>query len=236
MRKFVLLVTGVFLAGAVAAATGLAQTSSSPTVVTGTTKVIPNNAGTKAHPQGVKLKVTVHWRTPSQFDPPIIQKGVVLFPKGSLYNGAKFPRCSANTMNRKGLTGCPKGSIMGKGTGNAFADTVVTHPQITVVNGGPKNVCLFTVLNNPARVQACVPGTIKKMSGKWAYQLTLKVPQVLQVVAGVPIQLTDLTVSAGKGKWLATTGCSGGKWPYMITTFYDNGTSSSLSSSTPCKK
>lgn len=236
MRKFVVLVAGVFLAGAVTAAAVLAQTSSSPTVVTGTAKVIPNRAGTKAHPQGVKLKVTAHWRTPSQFDPPIIQKGVVLFPKGSLYNGAKFPRCSANTMNRHGLSACPKGSIMGHGTGNAFADTVITHPQITVVNGGPKAVCLYTVLNNPARVQECVPGAIKKMSGKWAYQLTLTVPQSLQVVAGVPIQLTDLTVSAGRGNWLATTGCSGGRWPFMVTTFYDNGTSSSESSSTPCKR
>jgi hypothetical protein len=236
MRKLVLLVTGLLLGGAVAATAVLAQTSSPQTVVTGAARVTPNKAGTKQHPQGVKLKVTVHWRTPAQFDRPVIQKGIVLFPKGSLYNGSKYPRCSADKMNRRGLSACPKGSIMGKGTGNAFADTVITHPQITVVNGGPKSVCLYTVLNNPARVQACVPGAIKKMSGKWAYQLTLTVPQGLQVVAGVPIQLTDLTVSAGKGSWLATTGCTGGKWPFTITTFYDNGTSSSDTSSTRCRK
>jgi hypothetical protein len=35
--------------------------------------------------------------------------------------------------------------------------------------------------------------------------------------------------------WLATTGCTGGKWPFSVTTFYDNGTDSTFESSTPCK-
>jgi hypothetical protein len=117
---------------------------------------------------------------------------------------------------------------------------VKTVPHITIVNTGAKGVCLFTVLDNPARVRACVPGVIQKQTGKWAYKLTLTVPPVLQVVAGVPIAVEDLTFVSGGKKyakdWLATTGCTGGKWPFSVTTFYDNGTDSTFTSSTPCKK
>jgi hypothetical protein len=40
---------------------------------------------------------------------------LAFFAKGSLYEGAKYPRSSADTMNRRGLPACPKRSIMGTG-------------------------------------------------------------------------------------------------------------------------
>lgn len=236
MRK--LLVISATLVAAAVAMAAIAWADSA-TVISGSAKVIPNKAGTKKHPQGVKLIVHTHWTTPSDQDRPVVQKGIAFFPKGSLYNGAKYPKCSADTLNRKGLKGCPPHSIMGTGTGTAWADTVKTVPKITIVNGGRSSVCLYTILNNPARVQACVPGVIQKQTGQWAYKLTLTVPQSLQVVAGVPIAVEDLTfVSGGKSyakDWLATTGCKGGKWPFSVQTFYDNGTDSTFTSSTPCK-
>lgn len=239
MRKPVLIVSFVLAAVAAVGLAALAWADSS-TVISGSAQVIPNKAGTKAHPQGVQLRVHTHWTTPPDQDKPVVQKAIVLFPKGSLYNGGKYPKCSVSTLNRSGPAACPKQSIMGSGTGTAWADTVKTVPQITIVNGGKSAVCLFTVLNNPARVRACVPGVIQKMSGQWAYKLTLTVPQSLQVVAGVPIAVEDLTFVSGGKKyakdWLATTGCSGGKWPFSVQTFYDNGTDSTFTSSTPCKK
>ena len=123
---------------------------------------------------------------------------------------------------------------MGKGTGNAYADTVITHPKITVVNGGKSRVYFYTVLNNPARVQAPVVGQISRIGGKYAYKLHVTVPQVLQVVAGVPIELTSLTVKAGKESWLATTACPGGHWPFSVTTSYDSGGSASFTDSIKC--
>jgi hypothetical protein len=231
LRKLAIAVLGLF---AVTAA-GVALAQSSSTVVSASATVSPSKAGTKAHPQGVRLTVRVHWQTPADQDRPIIIAANAFFPKGSLYNGAKYPKCSADTMNRRGLSACPKGSIMGTGGGTAYADTVITHPQITIVNGGASNVCLYTTLNNPARVQACVPGTITRMSGEWAYKLHLVVPQVLQVVAGVPIQLTEFHTTAGKGSWLATTGCPAShKWPFSVQAFYSTGGSSTSTASTPC--
>ncbi len=131
----------------------------------------------------------------------------------------------------------PEGIDRRLGPGNAYADTVITHPQITVVNGGKNKVFFFTVLNNPARVQSPVVGTVSRMSGKYSYKLHVVVPQILQVVAGVPIELTELHVLAGKGSWLETTGCGpGGKWPFSITTGYSTGGSASDTASIPCRK
>jgi len=79
--------------------------------------------------------------------------------------GARGPGALA----RKGVSGCPKGSIMGKGFGTAMADDVPTYPRITIVNGGAKRVYFYTVLTNPARVQTPVVGKITKQSGKWSY-------------------------------------------------------------------
>jgi hypothetical protein len=239
MRKpaFALPAVLALLAASVLAAVAWAD---STTVISGTATVTPNKAGTPKKPQGVKLSVKVNWTTPGDGDKPVIQKGIVYFPKGSLYNGGKYPSCAQNKITRDGPKACPPHSIMGTGTGTAFADTVVTRPAITVVNGGANKVYLYTVLNNPAYVRAPVPGVIEKLSGQWAYKLTLTVPKSLQIVAGVPIALQDLTVTAG-GKsyakdWLATTACTGGKWPFSVQTFYDNASDSTFESSTACRK
>jgi hypothetical protein len=237
MRKLAIAVVGLLAAGYVVVANVVAQ-DASPTIVHVDAKVTPNKAGTKKKPQAVKLSVKSTWNTPGDGEKPIVQSAKVFFPVGSLYNGAKYPKCSQNLLARNGPAACPKGSIMGKGGGSAFADQVITHPRITVVNGGANRVYLFTVLDNPARVQAPVPGVIKKLNDpKWAYELDLTVPKVLQIVAGVPIALRDITITSGSSSkdWLATTGCKGGKWPFVVETFYSTGGSSKYEDSIPCK-
>jgi hypothetical protein len=63
----------------------------------------------------------------------------------------------------------------------------------------------------------------------------------LRIVAGVPIELTSLNVSVGHGSYLATTSCSGGHWPFQVTTGYENPNtgatgSASYSASVGCRK
>jgi hypothetical protein len=238
MRKLVIAaVAGLAVAGG--ATVALAASSPWP-AVTVKPSVTPNKAGTPSHPQGVRLKAAINWQSLGAADQPIVTKFLLLFPKGAKYNGANVPSCSAKRINL-GPQACPKASIMGTGTGTAYADTTRTHPQITVVNGGGSIVYFYTVLNNPARVQQPVVGHITRLHGAYSYSLSVKVPQDLQVVAGVPIELTTLSVNAGKGSWLETTGCSGGKWPFKITTSYlnfnDNSTGAmSDASSLPCHK
>ena len=117
---------------------------------------------------------------------PIVTKVEVLLPKGGYYAGGKLPKgvkgkvtpkCSeAAMMNGLPQDQCPKGSIVGSGTANAWADTVKTRVKITVVNGGANRVYLFTELTNPAVVQLPMPGKIQKQRGKWAYKVTFTVP------------------------------------------------------------
>jgi hypothetical protein len=237
MRKVLVLALVGVLASAVATA-ALAQ-GTWPNV-TVKPSVTPNKAGTTAHPQGVQLKVGFHWETLGASNQPIVTKFVVKFPKGSLYNGGSATKCSLAAVTR-GPQACPSASIVGSGTGDAYADTVITHPKITVVNGGASTVYFYTVLNNPARVQEPVIGHITRTSGNYAYTLSVTVPNNLRIVAGVPIELTSLSVSAGKGSWLATTGCTGGHWPFAVTTSYENPNTgetgqASYSSSVACHK
>jgi hypothetical protein len=239
MRKFLIPAVAILAVVAIEVAPTIAQTSPQ-TTLTVTPTVSPNKAGTKQKPQGVKLSFKLHWETPGDLEKPVIKSSDVFFPKGSLYNGAKYPKCTEAKLNNGGLAACPPKSIMGKGTGDAFADQVITHPDITVVNGGANKVFLWTILKNPARVQKAVPGTITKQSGKWAYKLHLTVPEALQIVAGVPIALRDLTVTSG-GKsyakdWLATTSCPATKkWPFSVTTALSTGITSTYDGTVACK-
>jgi hypothetical protein len=183
--------------------------------------VTPNRAGTARHPQGVKLKAQINWQNLGPANQPIVTQFHLLFPKGAKYNGAHTPSCGRSKINF-GPSHCPKASIMGTGSGVAFADQTPARPKITVVNGGGNTVYFYTVLNNPAYVHEPVIGHVTHTGGKWSYELNVTVPESLRFVAGVPIRLTTLTVTAGKGSWLETTGCSGGRWPFQITTDYLN--------------
>jgi hypothetical protein len=206
------------------------------THVTVKATITPNKAGTKKHPQPVKLGFKVHWESENGVEPPVITAATAFIPKGGIYNGAKYPKCAEATLNRKGLKACPKHSIMGTASASAFADTTITHPKITFVNGGAKKICFFTQLKNPARVNACASGTITKLSGgKYGYKLRIVVPETLQFVAGVPIALRDFNGSIG-GKpyakdYIVTTSCpKSKKYEYSVETEYlysDNHTSKS---------
>jgi hypothetical protein len=216
MRKFALAgVAGVVLGAGVVAALA----SPAPPKVT-VAQAAGFSAGSPAHPQGVKLTISLGWQGLSPADQPMVTKIDVWFPKGTQYNGAKFTKCSLSVLSAVGPSGCAKASIMGSGGGSAFADTVTTRPKITVVNGGARAVYFFTVLNNPARVQTPVIGHIRPVTGQFAYHLSATIPPVLRVVAGVPVKLTELDISAGRGTWLTTTAPPDG---IKIVTTFGNG-------------
>jgi hypothetical protein len=217
------------------AAIALAQ-GTSPITMTVDATVTPDKAGTKQRPQGVKLAVTARFDIPEAYDPPLVDRVTVLFPTGGLYNGAAYPKCSRTTLARKGVSGCPKGSVMGKGSGKAMADDVPTYPKITIVNGGARRVYFYTVMTNPARVQVPVVGKISKRSGRWSYKLQARIPASLQVVAGVPIVLHELTLSGGKGDWLATTSCPADKrWRYHAEGRFTTGETIVHDDAVPCR-
>jgi hypothetical protein len=224
MRKLVALVAGLTM-GAILVAPSVAQAP--VTTVTVDAKVTPSKAGTKRNPRGVTLSGNIRWESEAGIEPPIVTAFDILISKGGVFNGGKYPKCAEALINRRGPGACPRKSIMGSATGVALADTEITRPKVTFVNGGARRICFYTVLTNPARVRTCVPGRITKLSGnpKWSYRVKITVPEVLQVVAGVPIALRSIQWTAG-GKpyakdWIATTSCpKGNRWGFELETFY----------------
>jgi hypothetical protein len=222
MRK--LISTVIVAALLVGSSAAVASASSRTPIVLARAAAAPLTAGSPRHPQGLKLQMGFGWQGYAPQDQPMVTGIDVWFPRGSVYNGARYPRCSVRTLDVAGPQGCPRHSIMGTGTGTATADTTITRPQITVVNGGPDVVYFYTVLNNPARVQEPVIGHITRLRGRFIYHLSAVIPQNLRIVAGVPIKLTYLTITAGRGTWLATTGAPAG---IKIQTTYDSGATTS---------
>jgi hypothetical protein len=216
VRKLALAAIAGMLVGAVAVA---AVASSAVRTVRVTSARDQLSAGSPKHPQGVKLTTALSWTGLNPATAVGVTKVELWFPAGSLYNGASYPSCSYGRLNAAGPDACPKGSIMGSGTGTAFADTVVTRPRITVVNGGATRVYFYTVLNNPARVQIPVIGYVTRARGAFAYHLSATIPPQLRVVAGVPIKFTGLQLSAGRGTWLSVTAPPSGI--KLVTTFSD---------------
>ncbi|HEV7752048.1 MAG TPA: hypothetical protein VGO71_10920 [Baekduia sp.] len=235
-RLRVLLLAGVLAALGCAAAVALAQ-EFVPIKISAVVKVTPNKAGTPAHPQGVVIDVTGTVDIPMDYDPPLATTVDVWITRSGVYNGAKFPTCSQSGMEHRGLAACPKGSIMGFGSARALADTVVTRPKITVVNGGANKLYLFTVLINPARVAKPIPvDVIRLRTGKWGYKLHAVIPKSLQIVAGIPLRLQQFHIRAGHGDWVASTSCPADhRWRYHSEATFASGQVVKYDGSTPCR-
>lgn len=241
MRKLAIPTAAVAALSFAAVAPSYAQTPGVETTIDVKPKVSPSKAGTKKKPKSVTLDIKASFKTtgPDGQNKPVAQKVEILFPKGSLYNGKAVPSCAMSKMQGGNLPKdvCPKGSIVGGGSANAWADTVKTTAKFTLVNGGPKAVYLFTEMENPAIVQTPVPGKIKKGGKLGGYVLTFTVPDELQIVGGVPISLIDLHVKTNKAAkgWLNTTSCpKDKKWPFETTTWFDNGNQAKFASSVKC--
>jgi hypothetical protein len=85
------------------------------------------------------VAVSIESSDPAAEQPPIMNRIQIKFPAGGKWNGPKFPKCSINTLNSKGPTGCPSGSKIGTGNGVGYAKPVVTDPvkaKLTIFNGG----------------------------------------------------------------------------------------------------
>ena len=238
MRRLGLGLLVVALAVAGALATFAFGQDVVPIKITATVKVTPNKAGTPRHPQGVKIDARANIYIPSDYDPPLAQTVDIWFPKGGLYNGAKFPTCGEAALARRGLAACPKRSIMGGGHAKARADTVFTYPKITVINGGATRVYFYAVLKVPARVAEPVPADITKLSGnpRWSYKLHVKIPRNLQIVAGIPLRYDSLHTIVGRGDWLATTSCPADhRWRYHAEATYETGQVVKYDGSVACR-
>jgi len=245
MRKIPALLAVAVAAMAVTATPAAAQFVQPETTFTFKGKVSPKKAGTPKNPQGVKLTGEVKFTTITQgVEPPIVVGSDILLPKTGKWNGGKYKTCSVKVLNRKGPSGCNKKSIMGSAKGVALADNVNARPTVTLVNGGAKKLYAYTVLYHPTLVKEPVVIKIKKIGGKWGYKVSFRVPETLQIVAGVPITLRSLKFNVGGKPYaknlITTTGCKNGKHVAQVEAFYryqdESRDSFTTTTSVPCTK
>ncbi|MEX1141390.1 MAG: hypothetical protein WD993_05080 [Thermoleophilaceae bacterium] len=187
-------------------------------------RATPTKAGTTASPRGHTFRATVKVATEPGFDPPIVTGAEILVGRGVVWNGDDYAKCSKRTLDRRGPEGCPRKSIMGAGTGTARADTVITKPDFVFVNAGAERLYVYTTLYHPALVQETLVIRRKELRGRWRYHDTFRVPKSLQVVAGVPIQVTGIRFRIGgkpyARKLVASTSCPRGGWRYRVKVHY----------------
>lgn len=235
MRRITTFAIALLALAATLAAPSIAQAP--PTTLKVDAQVIPNKAGTPRNPQGVKIKASVTFVHPEGIEPKVVTKGYMLFPRHGQYNGDDHPTCSKRVLDRKGPSGCNPKSYMGSITGDAFADTVITHPRIKVFNGGAKLALAHVTLYHPSLVKETIPVHVKKLSGgKWGYKVSLSVPESLQIVAGIPIAVHELHGTIGRGNWIATTSCpKSRRWEYFGKAYFDDGTTVTHKDSVPCR-
>ena len=148
-----------------------------------------------------------------------LKQAILKFTYGARVNGQLFPSCTADKIRNH--EPCPKGSIIGKGTGlgtvgdppNAAEEPI----DITLYNGPKGKSIVFRIQGEqPAVIDVPFDAPLKTLSGgAYNYELTVTVPDILQRIAGLPISLKFFNVKVGatrkvKGKkrgWIETLIC-----------------------------
>jgi hypothetical protein len=243
MRRTAGAIVGVTLAGCAAAAPAVTAQELPDIEISAKARAIPSKAGTKANPRGHAIKATASVTVEPGFERPIVTGLDLLVGRGLVWNADDYPTCSKRVLDRRGPKGCPKQSIMGQARGTAFADTVKTHPDVVLINGGSKRTLAYTTLYHPALVKETIVVKSTKLTGRWWHRESLTVPENLRIVAGVPIQMAAIDMAVG-GKpyakdYVASTSCPKGGWKYKATAhllFDTTGqtTSRTFSGSIPC--
>lgn len=187
-------------------------------------RAIPSVAGTARDPRGVRLVATAKIVSEPGYEPPIVTGVDILMGKGLVWNADDYVKCDKRVLDRKGPEGCPPKSIMGGAKATARADSVITHPDVVFVNAGWKQTFAYTTLYQPALVEETIVVERTKASGPWSHQESFRVPRHLQVVAGVPIQVTAAKLTIGGKPWardyIVSTSCPKGGWRYRATAHY----------------
>lgn len=247
MRRRAGVLIGAMLALGVAVAIPVATAQDLPDIgISADVRATPDKAGTKRNPRGLAVRAKAKVTTESGFERPIVTGLDLWIGRGLIWNFDDAATCTKRQLDRAGPSACPKHSIIGRAKGTAYADTVVTHPDIVLLNGGPKRHLAYVTLYHPSLVKETIVVKVTKLrGGKWMQRESLTVPERLRIVAGVPIQVTAVDMTVGgmpyAEEYIASTSCPRGGWKYKATAHFlfdltDQKTSRTIDGSIPCRK
>jgi hypothetical protein len=201
-RRYVAVVAIATAAIAASQALAIAQPPPAPDPELSTTLSLFPVASPTRGSVGTQLtgRLTLGLPDASEYDDPAGLVGWrLLLPRGLEFNGDRYPICSGAAMRKAQSVGiCPKRAIVGSGHRSFIEDEAWPVPTITYVNGGARRIWAFVTLYHPALVRDAVAINIRPLrSRRWAYELTLDLPLVLRLVAGVPVIIRTLDLGLG---------------------------------------
>jgi len=183
---------GVMLAGVCSTPfVGPARAATQATL-TGTISPAVNNFA--ARPQSVGLSILARFlTTPPGGQPATVTQAVISFSHGATINSQLFPGCSARRLDLGGLKGCPPDTRIGTGSALGVGAGIDEPLNVTAFNGPRGRSVLFYLQgNSPIHIAQAIDAPLVPVRGRfYAYQLTLPVPEDLQVIAGVPIAVAE---------------------------------------------
>lgn len=188
--------TLIAAAGATAAEAPGLTTSISASV--SPNKLVPGLTNKHGMPIKLKVGIKINHPTDSRYR---LERVVVKFPAGvGRPNGHLFPSCSVAklTAARNRLSACPKGSKIGSGIakGTAVDIGVTSSGKLTLFNGPKGKSITFNVsITRPALINKTFSAPLKKISGRYGYELTSPIPTELQNILDGPIVVHSIDVT-----------------------------------------
>lgn len=164
----------------------------------------PAVTGFPTTPQGVTLNVRGHVEgddVDGEF--PATTKRIVLsFTHGARVNGALFPSCDAERLQRRSGNprACPRGSKIGSGWARGASLSVVARMQMDVYNGpGGRTLIFYFRMSNPVLLNEMIVAPFEQLrGGAFGFRVTLDVPPGLQELQpGMVVSLMDFDTRVG---------------------------------------
>ena len=158
------------------------------------------------------------------------------FTKGAKVNSDAFKVCKVEALRDRGPSACPAGSQVGAGTAVADALGLKLNANIRIYNG-PGTVKNRTLIVWARAIEIptvilTMPGTLKKTSGKYGWDLNLPIPPIKAPGADASVLSFNVKVGGygkkkgrkGKVPFIeAPTSCQKPGWPFAADFTYNDG-------------
>ncbi len=203
MRRIALCATTALLVVGACAAVAIADNDGSTVVID--SHVTPVIRQFTPHTSSATLAVNLKFAGPNGQPADTLQQVILQFTYGAHLNGNLFPSCSADQIRNHKR--CPKGSKVGSGTALGIlgggTDNPTEEPITVALYNGPKGKSITFEIKGDAPAVIDVPfdaplQTFK--TGTYNYKLTVNVPDILQIIAGIPISLDHFNVKVGAAR------------------------------------
>lgn len=181
--------------------------------------------------------------------PPPLRTVTIQLPAGLHIQLGGLPVCQAARLQRKGPSGCPAGSLIGRGHAllSVHAGTEPINEEATLwVERGPEHDGLpsFEIFGQgytPLYQSAVATELFQTGSGPYSYRAVTSVPPIPTLMYEPNASFLSMSLSfgnvkhpGGAGRIFTPRTCPAGGFPFGVQVVFENGASASTSATVPC--